>query len=350
MFEKGLENVIGSADPTILKAILQENVLISTAAKKFKTPNYGLVTSDLLEYVRLLGNIDEYERNEHTKLSDDVIRENKNIPIFLLEVARGMHGKVRGPTEAELKDLEPVFQQIRELYNRVADGGFPGDIGDVQHSVDFVCSNAEIAQEIISITNAFVRPLQLRPGKEPGPDHDCFIFLDTTKAPTVGPFAITVCYRDIDSVAFEALKSKIMSSFGSSVSIEDRKKVVYCEHGNEEALVDHLKTLNIQNLRAKAGLSAADEEGCIKQILTSYRTETDEWKQSGTIRKQGRISKTLRELMAIDVVIEAGMRVEEAIQAYVYTGPSYLVSCSQCKFCKPSSVFMFTRSIVSNQL
>jgi hypothetical protein len=316
MFEKGLESEIGQPDPMILKGIFRDNV----SKKKFKTPNYGVVTSDFFEYGRLFGNPGEYQRDKHTKLDDKVIKENENIPIFLLEVARGLHNNVRGPTESELKELVPEFRQFQAYYKKIAEsaaGIFPGDIGDAQYSVSFVSSNLEIANEIFSAAKAFVD----------SNDPDSLIFLDPLSQFDIGPGTVDITAH-ADSVIKLALnlKDKLVSTFGStSIKKDSEQMVEFCEYCNEEALEKSLEALDLRDLRRRSRQSAAGKDDCIRKVLSSFRDETERLRKAGKVRVQGRVKRTLREIMSIDEVMKAGLRVEEAVQVYVYTGPSYQV-------------------------
>lgn len=114
MFQEGLENQIGTPDPFILKGIIRDNVLADGSRNRSLTSNYRIVFCDLQEYARLLGNRFEYEyvADRGIKLKEEDVVEN--IPIFLLEVAKGLHPGIQGPSEAELKDLADNFKKLRE--------------------------------------------------------------------------------------------------------------------------------------------------------------------------------------------------------------------------------------------
>jgi hypothetical protein len=101
MFQDGLENQLGSPDPFILTGILRDNVLSDQSRERSITSNYKIVFSLVQKYARVLGNPFEYERGSSTKLEQKGMHED--IPNFLIEVAKGLHPKIEGPTETELK-------------------------------------------------------------------------------------------------------------------------------------------------------------------------------------------------------------------------------------------------------
>ena len=62
-FEKGLEGFLGSADPLVLKDILQNNVSAPDSLVRAMTTNYLLLYCNREEYARVLGQQDEYNRS-----------------------------------------------------------------------------------------------------------------------------------------------------------------------------------------------------------------------------------------------------------------------------------------------
>ena len=319
MFQGGLESEIGSPDAMILKGILRENTLIDQSCReKYRPSNYGIVTSDLVEYARVFGNPDEYGHSSNGKL--DQREKIDGIPNFLLEVARGLHEGVRGPSEAELKDLKLEFQRLTRVHSMVRkmsrSAKFPGEIGDVLYTV-----KCEVHSDCIDgqRSSAAFRKAQ---SIAAAINNTQAIYLDLG-ALSNEAFAVTVCSRK--PLAVDALLAKLERELGESVSAGATQNLIYARYGSDVALDTHIRRLEVSELRQRAGLSAAAADECAETILAEFRATTDEWRARGGMRVQGRVTRTLRELMAKKEVRAAGLRVEEAIQAYQYTGPSFQV-------------------------
>ncbi len=56
-----------------------------------------------------------------------------------------------------------------------------------------------------------------------------------------------------------------------------------------------------------------------------YVEKIEHSEDKNLITKEGRIRRSVRELMSIEEVCDAGLRVEEAIVAYLFTGPLFQV-------------------------
>jgi hypothetical protein len=156
-----------------------------------------------------------------------------------MEVAKGLHPNIKGPSEAELKDLKDTFINLREHYSDICEqnrGVFPGDVGHVNivESSYIYCEleHEERENKLLEMLNGF--------------DGDMLI--------------------------------KILG--------EDVEK--------SDAFVKIVEALK--------------PAGEVKQHVTLM---------------QGRRRLSLRELMDIPAVKEAGLSVLEAIQAYQYTGPLF---------------------------
>jgi ankyrin repeat protein len=99
---------------------------------------------------------------------------------------------------------------------------------------------------------------------------------------------------------------------------------IYCEHEkNEKELQEILSVLDVSVLIQILGESVLTEKSdCIDRIVKESLKPAGEVKQQ-VILMQGRRRLSLRELMDIPAVNEAGLSVMEAIQAYQYTGPLF---------------------------
>ena len=69
MFHHGLVAELGLPDPYILRAILREHIYAVDSENCFVTPNYGLVTTPLMEFARLLGDPSDAFDNGNSFLS-----------------------------------------------------------------------------------------------------------------------------------------------------------------------------------------------------------------------------------------------------------------------------------------
>jgi len=245
MFLEGLESQLGSPDPFILKGLLRENVMVEGSTNRKLTSNYKISFSDKQEYARVFGHPDEYLDewwclDKSLKLSYRDWVENKDIPIFLLEVAKGLHPNIKGPSEAELKDLKDTFIDLRKHYSDICHsnhGVFPGDVGNV--------------------------------------------------------------------------------------NIVEGQPYIYCEpeHNDKETKLREV----LSGLDASVLIQILEEEDmeksdCIDRIVNEALKE-DGVKQVTLM--QGRRRLSLRQLMDLPAVKEAELSVQEAIQAYQYTGPLF---------------------------
>jgi hypothetical protein len=333
MFYEGLETQIGMLDPLILKGIFRENVLGPDSEKRRISPNYKIVNSDKLEYARLLGHPDEYPESKE----DDTDRGLEHIPVYLMEVAKGFHKGVRGPTETELKDLKPVLEKLRECYTktcRQTDDVFPGDIGYSQKSleVEFEAESREKAQSFLRSVEKKLDDLNLEIASlvqiDPDPDEADSVFPTDCKLTAFWP---VVCQA---SAEFEKwIKTH------SAVNFFNRMTYIYCDEPklDTEAKIGKLRQLlmglgDSQLLQVCDWLSESaqlSKESRVESVLNQVRESMQPGKTRMITFMQGRKRLSLKELMAVKEVREAELRVEEAMQAYQYTGPLYQVSQSQ---------------------
>ena len=319
MFQEGLVNQIGSPDPYILKGILHDNVLAEGSKKRSVTSNYKLLFDDSQEYARILGNPQEYTKDSHTKLQDSDLRNNRDIPIFLKEVAKGLHPETKGPSETELKDLEPEFKKLRERFETTLkenDGCFPGDIGHVQKSmeIEFEASNLDTAKRIhealVTKSKTMTNNVSFEIGSMPSGN--------SVTVSVFAPLSFFSSKADKDLAAwFQTL---------GFLKKHTNRCYIYCDLSHKQSdghapasLQDQLKSSDLPVLRQISGLQHGTKEDCIDKILK-------EPNQPQISLMQGRRALSLRQLMELPDVKNAELRVEEAIQAHQYTGPMFQVN------------------------
>jgi hypothetical protein len=327
MFYEGLESQIGMPDPLILKGLLRENVLGPDSNKKRISSNYMIVNSDKHEYARLLGHPAEYSKDENTVLC--VTESDHGIPIFFMEVAKGMHKGVGGPTENELMDLRPEFKELQECYNRICaqtNGLFPGEIGYTQRSLEiqFQTASQEQMQKFLASFDKRITDLNM----------DGTAFVQLRVGPSEADFSFPMVRRltifwpivSENSRKFEAwIKKRKLFEILSSVTY------IYCDEANAgtarklgklRELLMRLSDSQLSQICDGFAQAQSSKEGNVDLIMK----EVSQPGPRPITLIQGRKRISLRELMAVREVKDAELRVEEAIQAYQYTGPLYLVS------------------------
>ena len=322
MFQEGLESQLGSPDPFILTGILRDNVLSDQSRERSVTSNYKIVFSLAQEYARVLGNPSEYERDPLTKLEEKDTRED--IPIFLMEVAKGLHPEIKGPKEAELKDLSTAFQKLRKLHEEVGalnQGVFPGDIGNVQQSmeIEFELSDKESARHCHKKLLEFIADRAA----------EKHFFVDPGQTPDSESFRLSI-YGSLsffssreDQALIESLKTSHPCARIQKRSGSDRV-YIYCnlKHGKPLNLRDILISLDLSDL---SQISAQDQSILRDEQINIICDQVQREASSRIVCMQGRRHLSLRQLMDLKEIKGAGLRVEEAIQAYQYTGPLFQV-------------------------
>ena len=320
MFQEGLENQVGSPDPFILTGIFRENILSAQSMERSVTSNYKIVFSSMQEFARIFGNPLEYERGPLTILEEKDVYDD--IPIFLIEVAKGLHPGIKGPKEAELKDLDTAFRDLRKLYGEICarnQGLFPGDIGNVQQSMEikFEAPDKESAQECHAKLVEFVNQHEERsfcvdPGQVPS--NNCF---------RVTVFGVLAFFDSSKDQTFMELLESSNPSVRIQKLSESHRTFIYCklEHGKPTNLLEVLKCLDLSELRRISAL----EESASREVHIDFIAGQAQ-ASSKIVCMQGRRHLSLRQLMDLQEIKEAGLRVEEAIQVYQYTGPLFQVN------------------------
>ena len=117
-------------------------------------------------------------------------------------------------------------------------------------------------------------------------------------------------------------KSKI------NVTFEEDVTYYFASHVDEKDLDEALNkrdNADVQILATKIGIGwrnlKLDKKELIKQIIMKM-----------AVRKPARLRRSLKDLMELEKVKEAGLRVEEAIVAYLYTGPLFQVPTWESSF------------------
>ena len=336
MFQEGLEAQIGIPDPLILKGIFRENVLRPDSGNKRVSPNYKIVNSDKLEYARLLGNPSEYSKDSETLLTDSERNDFHGIPIYLAEVALGKHS-VGGPSAAELKDLRPEFKMLKDLYNEICGqtkNVFPGDVGYTQKSLEIKLAGKAESPYLTDLKVSIEEKLTgiaFSIGAAAG------VVVNEVAATDESPKFSTV-------TVFWPIVSEGSRNFEAWLKQEFRKieaglkqfpvTYLYCDEPaklnsdvNLAKLRERLMRLDdSQLLQICEGLGSApsSKDERVELIVADAR-KTGGTPGSVIDYRQGRRRLPLRELMSVKEVRDAELRVEEAIQAYQYTGPLFEV-------------------------
>ena len=357
MFEEGLDSQIGSADPFVLKGIIRDNVVMEGSKNKSITNNYKIVFSDFQEYARLLGHPDEYIRAKDSKLSDADLEKNPNIPLFLLEVAKQMHPGVLGPQEAELRDLDENFEDLKNAYSEILEihgGVFPGEVGHVQKVIEF-----ELEGNDTESAKRFHGELIQRAKK---PTKFADPFLDAGNAPSSNRFKAAVYLPPTVVSPAQAKDQQLMLLLGPldpSVKLLSQSShvYIYCHlDADEKEDVGRTRSVTRDGREAESKLSLRElleklpfdlaklreifgppfdiETGTKGQYIDSIverATSKPTIEAAGQAQAipiylmQGRRRLGLRELMDVKDARDAKLRVEEVVQAYQYTGPCFQV-------------------------
>ena len=347
MFQEGLEAQIGIPDPLILKGIFRENVLRPDSGNKRVSPNYKIVNSDKLEYARLLGNPSEYSKDSETLLTDSEMRDFDGIPIYLAEVALRKHSVegqsgghsetekgrlVGGPSAAELKDLRPEFEKLKDLYKTICgqtNGIFPGDTGYTQKSLEIRLEGKSELPTLTALKDEIEEQLKAF-------NIEAAARVVVVESSETAMFSTVTVFWPIvsdDSRNFEAWLKHEFRKLEAGLK-QFPVTYLYCEEAaelNREENLAELRELlmrldDSQLLQICEGLGSApsSKDERVKLIVADAR------KTGGITRpaidfRQGRRRLSLRELMSVKEVRDAELRVEEAIQAYQYTGPLFEV-------------------------
>ena len=349
MFQEGLEVQIWLPDPLILKGIFRENVLRPDSEMKRVSRNYKIVNNDKLEYARLFGHPREYLNDSEKLLTDSERRDFSGIPIYLAEVALGKHwvgdqsvggpsetekGRrlVGGPSAAELKDLQPEFKKLKSLYETICgqtNGIFPGDTGYTQKSLEIRLEGKSELPTLTALKDEIEEQLKAF-------NIEAAARVVVVESSETAMFSTVTVFWPIvsdDSRNFEAWLKHEFRKLEAGLK-QFPVTYLYCEEAaelNREENLAELRELlmrldDSQLLQICEGLGSAPstKEERVERIVAEARN-TGGIERPAIDFRQGRRRLSLRALMSVKEVRDAELRVEEAIQAYQYTGPLYEV-------------------------
>jgi hypothetical protein len=210
---------------------------------------------------------------------------------------------------------------------------FPGDMGNVQQSmeIEFEARNVEEATRLhndIALKAKSTIPF-VNVGESP--------LKSSFSISVVAPLSFFVSRKDEQFLQTMQTLQDGTKSTAKVTRKGPNSTYIYCNVGNDgkpKKLQELLHNLDFKD-SALSHLSAlpsatSSKADHIQSIAASVlQTETTDSSPSKFIFIQGRRSIRLRELMALDEVKRAGLRVEEAIQAHQYTGPIFQVRFRQ---------------------
>ena len=323
MFQEGLENQLGNPDPLMLKGLFRENVLADSSNLRALTSNYKIIFSTLQEYEY----IDNWSQ-QNTKLKKVDWERNRNIPLFLVEIAKGKHPGIKGPREAELKDLEETFGTLRKYYKTICKancGMFPGDVGYINKSMLI-----EVEAKDKNSANKFYEEIVKREKELTA--HDDPLIVAGDSAPSQNKFKFMV-YAPLPFFTEHRDKhlTEEFAAFDSSMSLKSSfQTMIYCKldvNDKEKMLLELLDAFSIPELIQILGKNE-EAQGVIfdsSSYANSIVKEALKPDSTQIILIQGRRPLSLRILMDTKVVKEGSLSIQEAIQAYQYTGPLFQV-------------------------
>ena len=284
-FHEGLDSIIGHPELHVLRAIIREH----DDNQHFLTKNYSLYTSPMTEISFLLGS--------------DTCHE------YLRKVAENNGKKVSvclAPSEQEVAALRPKIEFLNNHFLKIKRGCFPGEVGttysDVKVTLEITCQNYAGAEPIDLISKKMI-------------DENLIdIFFS--------------CRSNIqeDMLELKERLSRLVPDF------------LYSNEGMNKVLMESVLPLSYQDfefqkdwfleavtksLLKEVELGSANLKVCVDMVDARTWNYTKEGKEK--MSKIGRVSKSLEDLMNLDDVRKANLRVEEATAAYMYTGPMYQV-------------------------
>ena len=325
MFQDGLESQLGNPDPFFLKGIFREH----SSWQRELTSNYKINFSNEEEYARLFGNPSEYRRTDCRLKTDrlPLYEGSENIPIFLQEVARGLRFPIKGPSEAELRDLEDGFKRLRQIYEQAClknNGVLPGEDGQVHKSVDVEIQALDLEELKRTLENL---------GKE-FEEYQIFITPPRAEDATASPtgtggkfnfsFYAPLCFytKGKDSALISSLPSSKVRSSRVYIYID----AAHGDSGHKEAKLRKLlegELFGVSELeQILCELAGQDGQATEKSIYIDKIVKVALSEQVSNIELlQARRRLSLQELMEVPQVKASGLRVEETVQVYQYTGP-----------------------------
>jgi ankyrin repeat protein len=355
-FHEGLEVKLGMADPQIFRAIIYENVVSKDSCKPFVTKNYGIFTTPMIEFARVLGNPNDFcsSLRGYGQINDvrTLIQDEDDLEhVFLFRIARGDPScSFTGPKEIELLPLQKQFKDLINVYQALVSrqgaaknnctaslprdlAVFPGDIGDsyCELMAEFQCLES-LDREFIQFEKQFDG------------------FFDDLGKMTFGENSF--CLRGFQKVSSDSSKYKVSLHFycdgtQAYIKLEDIRIKLHAQimeadqqqQGPGIISAGAIKDSHWQQTDACAKLTVVVvgqrycvycenvhlENESVRKALHASPAEINQGLLGEAIFKQGRRTVTLEELMKTKEVKKAGLRLEEALVEYQYTGPMFQI-------------------------
>ena len=290
LFHTGLEKELGYPNPDILKTILREH----QSTEFFVTSNYGLATSDFIEFVRLF-----------------MVEDSKGqqaLP-FLKEMSEaGGHG---GPDKKQVKEIEAEISKMEEMYLRIQkerNGTFSGEPGDQYGAASVkvmvtTASNEDAAKFVRIGTKGGDLAKQLTSNLFEGVTDTQPMRAQEAKAR--GVTVLVAASADGNIATMTVLIPNIKGS-----SVEENHKICHAFEVSAKKFGVRVERVAVHEMTPKT---------------FRYVEKLEKVEDRNTILKQGRLKRSIRDLMGIEEVEQAGLRIEEAVVAYLYTGPLFQV-------------------------
>ena len=345
-----LEEELGPADGSILRAILREHMVGEDSDEPFVSSTYGILTTPLLELARLLGDDDKHGN----KSAWSYFRENSSHP-----------DANNGPTHTEVERLHQEFHVLREAFAATS-GRFPGEAGDSYAEslldVSVTCEDDEaaavlaerFADSLGAMAEEWVQGLTLAEQSARG--------LAVVAAPAARGAAVTATFalpHAEPGAAAEDMLGRLKRGLHAALDVDEgriradhcgSRTYVYSEHTNASALrAALLSSERTAEQLAEAAAAAVPasarrrERGRTREesadvLAQAFAQETEAWRKERRFRKQARRRLRLSQIMALPEVAAAGLRVEEALVLHLFTGPMFQVrepAPDRARHCRP---------------
>jgi hypothetical protein len=286
VLKAGLESRIGLPDPRIFKAILREHMDSHDSETPFETTNYNIVTTPMHEFALQIGNPKEYINEEGKR---------EECPVCLQDIAK--NEPTRGPSSAELMELKTEFEKLRCEFKIVSEKA-PGMVGCSYIETRIMCSVKGLGIEVLD-SKEQLESLLLHQLPETN------FFKDANnKEPARRISKFSPATLGCDG------STSIVVSFPFEV---DGKRI------------EEFRVLVGEYLKIPVHNVIAINEGKFKHLYDEDIKTANVDQTIKKVRRQARKLRSLKELMEIDMVNKAKLRVEEAIVVYQYTGPLFQV-------------------------
>ncbi len=222
--------------------------------------------------------------------------------MFLLDLARARDD--RGPPESELLELENEFTSLQaegKLFVGAGAKAVPGSCDD---------SFSETHVQLCVQADPALDPAESRRQLE------SFVRLVTEM-------------EEVRTAATGAgRRVRAVSSAAGGVSGEMRITVIIPNDSLSDAQLEEIRVAVSRALATDRNMITVKNLGVRTYIYTDRDEEVCGWDPNAVyVRKQARRRRGLRDIMGVVEVVNAKLRVEEAMVAYLYTGPLFQVRC-----------------------